>query len=64
MRVFSEAVLDAEVKTRAEMKLGELTAAMPKRAGRPSKNSASRAQNFETKAESLASVNISHQTAS
>ena len=54
----------AEIKTRAEMRLGELTAAMPKGAGRPAKNSAAMAQNLETKQEALNKVNISHQQAS
>ena len=54
----------AEIKTRAEMRLGELTAAMPKGAGRPAKNSAARAQNLETKQEALSKVNIRKQQAS
>ena len=55
----------AGVKTRAEMKLGELTAAMPKAKGvRRDLTSPSRAEKSNTKAESLASVNISTQKAS
>lgn len=54
----------AEVKTRAEVRLGELTASMPKGAGRPPKNSPIRAENIETKTEALTRVNISSQKAS
>ena len=55
----------AEVKTRAEMRLGELTAAMPKAKGvRTDLTSPTRAERLETKANSLASVNISSQKAS
>ena len=60
-----EAQQIAEVKTRAEMRLGELTAAMPKATGtRTDLTSPTRAERSETKAEALARVNISTQKAS
>ena len=60
-----EAQQIAEVKTRAEMRLGELTAAIPKtRGARTDLTSPTRAEKFETKAEALAKVNISTQKAS
>ena len=48
----------------AEVKFEELTAVMPKGAGRPATNSAARVQNLETKQEALKKVNISRQQAS
>lgn len=55
----------AEVKLRAEVRLGELTRAMPKsKGGRPGKNSAPTVQSLETKADALERVNIPHQRAS
>ncbi|MBQ6738870.1 MAG: hypothetical protein IJP96_05180 [Synergistaceae bacterium] len=55
----------AEIKTRAEMKLGELTAAIPTAQGeRNDLTSAPRAQKLLTKSEALQKVNISHQKAS
>ena len=56
----------AEVKTRAEVKLGELTAAMPKSNGNQYTKSASpsRAEKQITKSDALARVNISSQKAS
>lgn len=54
----------AEVKTRAEMRLGELTAAMPKGAGRPPKNSSSRSEEITTKAEALERAQINRNQAS
>lgn len=56
----------AEIKTRAEVKLGELTAAMPKAKGNQYTKSASptRMGKQDTKAESLEKVNISTQKAS
>ena len=55
----------AEVKLRAEMKLGELTRAMPKNQGvRTDLTSAPRVQKLETKADALERVNIPHQRAS
>ena len=59
-----EAQQIAEVKTRAEMRLGELTAAMPKAAGRPAKNSSSRSEKFSTKAEALSRAKINRTQAS
>ena len=48
----------AIVKTRAEMRLGELTAAMPKSVGgRPEKTCTPKKQVLETKAEALAKTN-------
>ena len=53
------------MKTRAEIKLGELTAAMPKVQGeRTDVTSAARARKLETKEGALNKVNISHQQAS
>ena len=56
----------AEVKTRAEVRLGELTASMPKGSGNQYTSSASpaRAEKQTTKAEALTRVNISSQKAS
>ena len=55
----------AEVKLRAEMKLGELTRAMPKNQGvRKDLTSAPGVQKLETKADALERVNIPHQRAS
>ena len=55
----------AEVKLRAEMKLGELTRAMPKNQGiRTDLTSAPGVQKLETKADALERVNIPHQRAS
>ena len=53
------------MKTRAEMRLGELTAAMPKAKGNQYTKSASptRAEKQTTKAEALARANISTQKA-
>ena len=59
-----EAQQIAEVKTRAEMRLGELTAAMPKGSGRPSKNSSSRGEEFSTKADALSRAKINRNQAS
>ena len=60
-----EAQQIAEVKTRAEMRLGELTAAMPKARGtRTDLTSPTRAEKFETKNEALSRANISSQEAS
>ena len=62
-----EAQQIAEVKTRAEMRLGELTAAMPKaKGGKPYQTSysSSRETSKTTKQEALAKVNISKQKAS
>lgn len=60
----AEAQEIAEIKTRAEIRLGELTAAMPKSAGgRPEKNSAPTVQSF-TKEDALKKANITHQKAS
>lgn len=61
-----EAQQIAEVKTRAEMRLGELTAAMPKAKGNQYTKSASsaRAEKQTTKAEALAKANIPTQKAS
>ena len=60
-----EAQQIAEVKTRAEMRLGELTAAMPKaKGGRPEKTCSPEKQVLETKSEALAKVNISRKKAS
>ena len=60
-----EAQQIAEVKTRAEMRLGELTAAMPKARGtRTDLTSPTRAEKFETKNEALTRANISSQKAS
>lgn len=60
-----EAQQIAEVKTRAEMRLGELTAAMPKTRGtRTDLTSPTRAEKLETKQEALARANISTQKAS
>ena len=55
----------AEVKTRAEVRLGELTAAMPKSQGtRTDLTSPTREEKLETKAEALSKANISSQKAS
>ena len=56
----------AEVKTRAEMRLGELTAKMPKSTGNQYTKSASptKTEKQTTKAEALKGVNISSQKAS
>lgn len=55
----------AEVKTQAEIRLGELTAAMPKSAGgRPEKNSSATETSFQTKQEALDGVGIRKQAAS
>ena len=55
----------AEIKTRAEMKLGELTAAMPKSSGgRPEKNPSATGTSFQTKQEALDKVGIRKQAAS
>lgn len=55
----------AEVKTRAEVRLGELTAAMPKSAGgRPTKTCSPEKQVLETKAEALERTNITRKQAS
>ena len=60
-----EAQQIAEVKTRAEMRFGELIAAMPKSAGgRPEKTCSPEKQVLETKSEALAKVNISRKQAS
>lgn len=61
-----EAQQIAEVKTRAEVRLGELTAAMPKATGNQHTKSASptRAEKQTTKAEALSRANISSQKAS
>lgn len=60
----AEAQEIAEIKTRAEIRLGELTAAMPKSVGgRPEKNSAPTVQSF-TKEDALKKANITHQKAS
>lgn len=48
----------------AQMRIGEMTAAMPKKAGRPSENSANPRQNFPTKADALDSAGINHRRAS
>ena len=65
MQKLHEAQQIAEVKTRAEMRLGELTAGMPKATGtRTDLTSPTRAERLETKAEALARVNISTQKAS
>ena len=64
MQKLHEAQQIAEVKTRAEMRLGELTAAMPKAKGtRTDLTSSSRATRLETKQEALSKVNISKQKA-
>ena len=63
----AEAQQIAEMKTRAEMRLGEITAAMPKsKGGRPNKNSSSQEEEFstKTKAEALEEVNINKNQAS
>ena len=55
----------AEVKTRAEMRLGELTAKMPKSVGgRPEKTCSPEKQVFETKSGALAKTNITRKQAS
>ena len=46
------------------MRLGELTAAIPKGAGRPPKNSSSRGEEISTKAEALERVQINRNQAS
>jgi N6-adenosine-specific RNA methylase IME4 len=49
----------------AQMRIGELTAAMPKKtAGRPLKNSPDPRENFQSKADALAKVGISNKRAS
>ena len=49
----------------AQMKIGELTAAMPKKpAGRPQKNSPDPRENYQSKADALAKVGISNKRAS
>lgn len=61
----AEAQEIAEIKTRAEIRLGELTAAMPKSTGgRPEKNSSPAETSFETKQEALDRVGIRKQAAS
>ena len=55
----------AEIKTRAEMRLGELTAAMPKAQGaRNDLTSCPTGTKLETKKEALDSVNITRKQAS
>ena len=55
----------AEVKTRAEVRLGELTAAMPKSVGgRPTKTCSPEKQILETKSEALEKTNITRKQAS
>lgn len=62
---FSEAQAISEAVLDAEMRLGELTAAMPKAQGsRKDLTSSSRETKLETKQEALSRVNISKQKAS
>lgn len=67
--VYEQKLLEAqelgEIKLRAEMKLGELTRAIPKNQGvRTDLTSAPGVQKLETKADALERVNIPHQRAS